>query len=275
MQMRLQHIDIHPALKGYIEKIWVFESSGRVPYDDMKLIVPNGLLKLTIPFRNGISGKNDVCYHLSKEHQMTLIGICDLPATVDVEHDTASGTIGVEFNPIGAYRFFKLKQSEIKNQIHLLTDIFGKTAFQIQEVIANAETTEEKVKLLQQFLLTLFLKNESDLILEYCVRKIKSSNGSVSVKQLEKETGFSSRWLHMKFDEKIGVSPKNLCAITRFQFCYQALTQNNEEISGQRNFYNLYYDQAHFIKEFKRFTGLPPVKFENQMNDFGKIFYKT
>ncbi len=35
--MRLQHIDIHPLLKGYIEKIWVFESGGRVPDEDMKL----------------------------------------------------------------------------------------------------------------------------------------------------------------------------------------------------------------------------------------------
>ena len=100
--MRLQHIDIHPSLKSYIEKIWVFESSGRVPNEDMKLIVPNGLIKLTIPFRNGNSGKNDVCFHLSKEHQMTLIGIGDLPAIVDVEHDAASGTIGVEFSPMGA-----------------------------------------------------------------------------------------------------------------------------------------------------------------------------
>lgn len=274
MQMRLQHIDIHPTLKGYIEKIWVFESSGRVPNVDMKLIVPNGLIKLVIPFRNGLSGKNDGWYHLSKEHQMTLIGISDLPSIVDIEHDTAAGTIGVEFSPMGAYRFFKLQQSEIKNQIHPLADILGNTAKNIEEHIANAETVELKVKCLQHFLLNLFLQNDSDLIFEYCIRKIKYSKGGISIKQLEKETGYSSRWLNVKFGEKIGISPKNLCSIRRFQFYYQALAQNAKEVFMQKDFYNLYYDQAHFIKEFKRFTGLPPTKFENAINDFGKIFYK-
>jgi len=53
MQMRFQHIDPHPLLRGYIEKMWVFESSGRMPVDDLKLVVPNGNIKLTVAFRNG------------------------------------------------------------------------------------------------------------------------------------------------------------------------------------------------------------------------------
>jgi hypothetical protein len=42
MQISLKHIPIHPALKGHIGKLWVFESSGRIPGMDMKLVVPNG-----------------------------------------------------------------------------------------------------------------------------------------------------------------------------------------------------------------------------------------
>lgn len=272
--MRLQHYTIHPTLKGYIEKLWVFESSGRVPHDDLKLIVPNGLVKLVIPFQNGLAGKYENWFHLSPENQMTLIGISDQPAWVDVEHDVRSGTIGVEFSPLGAYRFFKLRQSAIKNQIHPLTDVSEKTAREIQEIIANTPVIAQKVKLLQQFLLSLFTKTASDLILEYCVKRIESTKGGVTIKRLEKETGYSSRWLHMKFDEKVGISPKNLCAITRFQFYFEALAQNKVSVLKQKEFYHLYYDQAHFTREFKRFTGLPPVKFANQVNDFGKIFYK-
>jgi AraC-like DNA-binding protein len=274
MQMRLQHISIHPILREFIEKIWIFESSGRVPNVEMKLIVPNGLIKLVIPFRNGLSGKMAGWYHLTKENQVTVIGICDLPFTVDAEHDSASGTIGVEFSPLGAYRFFNLRQNEIKNQIHPLVDILGNTGKEIQERISNAESLEMKIKYLQDFLLSMFRQTESDLIVEYCVRKIMHTKGGISIAALEKQTGYSSRWLNMKFLEKIGISPKNLCSITRFQFFYQALAQNTNRKFTQNDFHQLYYDQAHFIKEFKRFTGLPPSKFENQANDFGKIFYK-
>ncbi len=52
--MRLQHIQPHPLLKGYIEKLWVFENEEKLQSEDMKLIVPNGMLKLVIPFKNGL-----------------------------------------------------------------------------------------------------------------------------------------------------------------------------------------------------------------------------
>lgn len=274
LKMRLQHINPHPLLKGYIEKLWVFESDGRVPNDDMKLVVPNGLIKLMVPFRNGLSGKMNGWYHLSKEHSITLIGMSDLPAIVDSEKDSTVGTIGVEFSPQGAYRFFHLRHSEIKNQIHPLTDILGNIAKQLEEEISNTELIDGKIFLLQQFLLKLFSLNEADSIFDYCIQKIRLTRGKITVHELEKETGYSSRWLHMKFIDKIGVSPKNLSSIIRFQQYYQALANNQEMVFMKNDFYNHYYDQSHFIKEFKRFTGLPPVRFENENNEFGKIFFR-
>ena len=275
MPMRLQHINPHPLLKGYIEKMWVFESSGRVPTDDMKLVVPNGLIKLVIPFRNGLSGKmEDGWFHLSKEHSITLIGIADIPAIVESEKDCKAGTIGVEFSPQGAYRFFHFRQSEIKNQIHPLTDILGNIAKQLEAEITNTESINGKVLLLQQFLHKLFLRHEADNIFDYCVQKIKLTKGKINVSDLEKETGYGSRWLHMKFIDKVGISPKNLSSIMRFQQYYQTLATNQEMVFMKKDFYNYYYDQSHFIKEFKRFTGLSPVRFQNTNNDFRKIFYR-
>ena len=49
MHMHFKHIDIHPALQPYIEKLWVFESDGQAFNDDLKLIVPNDRMKLAIP----------------------------------------------------------------------------------------------------------------------------------------------------------------------------------------------------------------------------------
>ena len=78
----------------------------------------------------------------------------------------------------------------------------------------------------------------------------------------------------MKFTDKLGISPKNLSTIIRFKQYYNAVA-NNAELSFMKNdFYDLYYDQSHFMKEFKRFTGLSYSGFENTTNDFGKLFYK-
>lgn len=272
--MQLHNIEPHPLLKGYIEKMWLFESSGRMPNEDMKLVVPNGRIKLAVPFRNGIAAKMEGWFHLAKEHSITLIGLTDIPSTLDIETDNVTGTIGVEFSPEGAYRFFHLRLGNIKNQIHPLTDILGNTAKQLEEHILNTESIEGKVFLLQHFLLKLFLLQTEDSIFEYCVRKIKSSKGRITIKKLEKETGYSSRWLNMKFSDKIGVSPKTLCPIIRFNHYYRALANDDEMAFMGNEFSDLYYDQSHFIKEFKRFTGMLPKSFENIPNNFGKLFYK-
>jgi AraC-like DNA-binding protein len=274
MQMRLQNIEPHPLLKGYIEKMWLFESSGKMPVDDLKLVVPNGNIKLSVAFRNGIVAAMNRQVFTSKEHNINLTGLADVPVILDVEEDIATGTIVVEFSPHGAYRFFHIALNEIQNQIHPLTDILGTVAKQLGEQISNVERVEGKVALLQEFLLKQFMLQQEDSIFEYCVAKITSSKGKITIKELEKKTGYSSRWLNMKFADKLGVSPKNLSTIIRFKQYYNAVANNNEMDFMQNAFYDHYYDQSHFLKEFKRFTGLSHAGFENTINDFSKLFYK-
>jgi AraC-like DNA-binding protein len=274
MQMRLQNIEPHPLLKNYIDKMWLFESSGKMPAADLKLVVPNGHIKLSIAFRNGIVASVNGKSFTSKEQNISLTGLVDVPVILDAEEDIATGTIVVEFNPQGAYRFFQISLNDIKNQIHPLTDIIGIVGKQLEEQISNVQSIEGKVNLLQQFLLKQFTHQAEDSIFEYCVEKITSSKGKITIKELEKKTGYSSRWLNMKFADKLGISPKNLSTIIRFNQYYNAVANNNEMDFMQNAFYDHYYDQSHFLKEFKRFTGQSHSGFEKTTNEFGKLFYK-
>jgi hypothetical protein len=261
-------------LKSYIDKIWLFESSGKMPVDDLKLVVPNGHIKLSVAFRNGIVASMGGKSFTSKEQNISLTGLADVPVILDVEKDVATGTIVVEFNPQGAYRFFQISLRDIQNEITPLTDILGTVAKQLQEQILNVERVGDKIVLLQQFLLKQFTLQAEDSIFEYCIAKITSSKGKTTIKELEKKMGYSSRWLNVKFAEKLGISPKNLSTIIRFNQYYNAVANNKEMDFMQNDFYDHYYDQSHFLKDFKRFTGLSHSVFENATNRFGKLFYK-
>jgi hypothetical protein len=105
MQMRFQHIEPHPLLRDYIERMWIFESSGRMPIDDVKLVVPNGLLKLSVSYQNAIKCKSEGWSYSSKENTLDLTGLVNIPIILDTVQDITTGTIGIEFNPEGAYRF--------------------------------------------------------------------------------------------------------------------------------------------------------------------------
>lgn len=244
-----------------------------MPADDMKLVVPNGNLKLTVSYQNGIVAAINGKTFASKEHDITLTGLIDVPVILDADEDVATETIGIEFSPQGAYRFFHFTLNDIQNQIYSLSDLLSNTGKQLVEEINNTTSAQQKVNVLQQFLLKQLSLQKEDLIFEYCIEKITASKGRITIKELEKKTGYSSRWLNIKFNDKLGVSPKNFSSIIRFKHYYEGFISGNEKLFWKNDFYELYYDQSHFIKDFKRFTGLPPARFEKQINDFGKKYY--
>jgi AraC-like DNA-binding protein len=273
MGIQFQHIEPHTLLRNHIEKMWLFKSKGKMPADDMKLVVPNGNMKLTVSYENGIvANVNGKTFH-SNERDITLTGMINVPVILDVEKDVATETIGIELNPKGAYRFFKLNFNAIQNHIYSLHDILGTTGKQLTEQINNTVKVEDKINSLQQFLIRQLSLRDEDSIFEYCIEKIIVSNGRITVKELERKTGYSSRWLNMKFNDKLGVSPKNLSSIIRFKQYYQAVIDGNKDSFFKNDFYELYYDQSHLIKDFKRFTGFSPAKFDFGANNFGQSYY--
>ena len=274
MQLQFQPIKPHFLLKNYIEKMWIFKSSGKMAVEDMKLVVPNGNIKLTVSYQNGIVADINGKSFYSKEYDITLTGLVNVPVILDVDKDVPTETIGIEFNPKGAYRFFDFCLNDLQNKIYSISDVLGKAGIELTDKINNTSLLQQKLDLLQQFLINKLTLQDEDPIFEYCVEKIIASNGTITIKELEKKTGYSSRWLNMKFYDKLGASPKNLSSVIRFNQYYQAFMNGSEDSFFRNDFYRLYYDQSHFIKDFKRFTGLPPSRFEKQVNDFSKMYYR-
>jgi len=265
----------HPLLQPYLAKLWVFESEGRMPEMEEKLIVPNGNFKLAFAYRNGIGTNIAGNSFLMPENQLTLSGLIDEPVQLDAQDDIPTGTIGVEFKPLGAYRFFRLGYTELKNQILPLEDLVGPTVTHLRWRMAEATTVELKVHLLQNFLLKQLQQTDADAIFEYCAQKITATHGSVSITQLEKDTGYSSRWLHNKFAEHLGTGPKNLAAIIRFGQFYDAFAAGQPSMELKARIYQHYHDQSHFLRAFKRFTGSTPGQLQHSLNELGTRAFRA
>jgi AraC-like DNA-binding protein len=247
--------------------MWVFESSGRLPAMERKLIVPNANFKLTLTYRNGIEARVGDKTFIQSENKLSLTGLIDSPVLIDPQEDAQTGTIIIEFNPLGAYRLFHLSYTEVKNQIVELPDLIGKRAEELQSQLAEASALNLKLELLQNFLIKQLEKAAPDPIYDYCINRISYTNGLVSVAQLEKETGYSSRWLHNKFSEHLGTGPKNLSEIVRFKQFYQAFSAGANSQSLKEQIYHHYHDQSHFLRAFKRFTGSTPTELQNSVNE--------
>lgn len=273
MITRFEIIQPVPLLRNYIERMFIIETSGRMPSNDLKLIVPNGCAKMVIPFKNSLVGHSSQWKHISRQNKIGIIGISDISAMVDYGDEGPSGNITIEFSPLGLYRFFNFQWKEITNQIYDLDEVLGPKIRSLENLLVNTETIKERIAIVQNFLIQ-NLSTHSDPIFDYCINEIIKSKGIIKVKQLEKYTGYSSRWLNVKFIEKIGISPKNLSSIIRFQQYYKSLITNSDQFFLEKEFYNYYHDQSHFIKDFKRFTGHPPLFLAKAENNYDKVFYK-
>lgn len=277
MQAAFRFIPVtpHPALSAYIARITVFESTGRLPALDKKLIVPNANLKLTLTCNNGIEARIAGKTFIQNEHQLSLSGLIDTPVTLDPLHDAQTGTIIIEFNPLGVYRLFHVSYADVKNQIIDLSHLIGKPANHLRAQLADTPHLQVKLTILQQFLIRQLEASAPDPIYDYCVQRIYRSEGLTSVAQLQKETGYTARWLNTKFSEHLGTGPKNLSEIVRFKQFYQAYSNGAQWPHLKNHIYRYYHDQSHFIRAFKRFTGHTPTDLQNSSNELATKHYTT
>lgn len=95
---------------------------------------------------------------------------------------------------------------------------------------------------------------------------IVQRRGMVKISELEKLSGYSSRYINHIFDSEFGLSAKQLCSSVKFQFLLDDLNKNNSpsltELSSEYEF----YDQSHFIHEFKKCTGKTPSEYADEVS---------
>ncbi len=115
------------------------------------------------------------------------------------------------------------------------------------------------------------LCRKAELLQRFLISKLQEGDQR---KQLEKQTGYSKRYLDMLFQRYVGLSPKTLASVSRFQYFHRLWARNPAPGFYRDEVYKFYYDQAHFIREFKRFSGYTPEQYAITDNEFGRIFYK-
>jgi len=269
--MKLQFIQPRQELKPYISKIWLVENNlGLVNHGT--LIAPNARPKIIIPFKNALTTTDNYKTTICKENGVYFIGIRDVPVTLGTP-EGATGSIGLEFTTDGAYKFLNTPMYELTNNLFSFSELYGKEGKQLLKLIEENENPKQKINIIQGFLLNQLKSMErNNLILNYSVNFISSLQGLASIKELEKKTGYSKRYLDMLFKNYLGISPKTYSTIIRFQHFYKTFGENRSSDTIIQSALESYYDQSHFIKEFKRYTGYAPTQYSKLNNDFGKHF---
>ena len=176
-------------------------------------------------------------------------------------------TFAVRFHP-GSFSYFtKARMSDLSDRDTELKALFdaGKVAL-IESAIAQAKDAIERISLIEKFLLDILQENaDVPQLVKSMVDKILQTNGNLSVKEAIQDNPGKRRNLERKFAEKVGTSPKQLCRAIRFQKALKTMLSDDKNLTNV-GYESEYYDQAHFIKDFKSFTGVSPKQFYTDDN---------
>lgn len=240
-------------LTPYIKYFVVSENALENEYK----VFPSSGLVIGFQYKGQLSNLKD-----NTEIKLTKSGITGITDGYSVFKNSADiGTVLVYFTEIGFTHFASHPAHELFNLSLSLDDIFDKKSIlEVEEKLAIANTDKLRIKIVEEFLLLHLKDIETDKLIVEAVKLIYQSNGTIRIKELNEKLFISQSPFEKRFRKVVGTTAKKFASIIRFHSVLENLNEAKTltEICYENNF----FDQAHFIKDFKQFTGDTPENFK-------------
>lgn len=260
--------DISTLVKCY----WTLESP-KEDNPERQIIVPDGCLEMIFNYGDLYKQYVENGNHIIQPKSFV---IGQLTQPLEIEPLGETGIFSVRFYPEGFLPFATIPIKEMENKAISLEQLFGNDGLNIEQLIVNTSSTAERINHIENFLLSRLVSLETiDRIIKSTIDTILTANGQLSVSELSKQININRRQLERKFSSAIGLSPKQLSKTIRLQNTLKLLINKKFTSLTALAYEGDYYDQAHFIKDFREFTGLTPKEFYGSNFKMSSLFYGT
>lgn len=170
------------------------------------------------------------------------------------------GFFGVRLYPHAINQLLKMPSTEGINNVFDFTALFKADGDALADQVYNAENSSERLTLVSDFLTRKATTGKPDPI-EYLVKQVIERDGKVDIPAIRQQSNLSVKQFERRFKAIAGFSPKYFARIARFQGVRTKYCSGQfESLTGLAYSCN-YYDQSHFIREFKEFSGVQPLHY--------------
>jgi AraC-like DNA-binding protein len=167
--------------------------------------------------------------------------------------------VGIQFHPGGAFPFFHMPADEAENAEIALEDLWRARAGELRERLLTAPSVTAIFRILEQNLSAQIARPlEWHPAVRYALHHIRRAPHIATVQALSEKIGLSQRRFIQLFRQQVGLTPKTLCRVRRFQHVLHKVHGMDEVEWAQVALDCGYYDQAHFIHDFQAFSGITP-----------------
>lgn len=179
-----------------------------------------------------------------------------------VEASGPSSGLQVDFTPLGARRFFGVPLGEIANRSVDLADLLGPAASRLIDRLVALPGWAERFDLLDALIAARLAEAPPiPAHVAYAWRRLRETNGRIGAGALAVELGCSRKHLAAGFRDQVGLPPATIGRILRFDRTLRLLERGGRPCWAEVALAGGYFDQAHFNREFRAFTGRTPREF--------------
>ncbi|MGA2596306.1 MAG: helix-turn-helix domain-containing protein [Bryobacteraceae bacterium] len=246
-----------PPLDAFVNSIHYFEAPLR-PYARER-VMPDGCPMLIV---NLSEDRTRIYDRKDPGRGETINGCILVGAQTEYNIIDTAGQVkiaGVHFKPGGAYPFLAPPADELHGAQLPLDVLWGRFANQMRERMLEAETPEECLTIMEQALLArarrpLFRHRA----VEFALLEFRREPHSQTIGEVTEKTGLSPRRFIEVFRQEVGMTPKLFCRLRRFQQAIRRYSAGKPVEWTEVALEAGYFDQAHFIHDFRAFSGINP-----------------
>lgn len=249
----------NPALADHVRCIWLFEAAPHDSADDTQRIVPDGHPEMLLHFGDRfreVHGDRSII-------QSRLIFAGQISKPLLLKPGVRAGVVGVRFRSSGARALLGMPMAEQTDARLNLMEVWGSVGESLLDQIHSAANNIARVAVVEQFLLRRLAGSRiaTDAAIAACVAALRASEGGISVDALARIGNLSARQLERRFLNEVGIPPRLLASILRFRRVFDLFEQPQAGGWVEAALSAGYFDQAHMIRDFKRFAGVQPRAF--------------
>ena len=254
--MIYERIEPSAPLTRFIESFWIIDSQGNRD-ESIQKIIPDGYPEIIFHYSNAY----EIKLRDSWERQSSRLLAGQIKKHFFLKNTGVSGMVGIKLMPAAPSLLFDVDMSQTTNEVLDMTTLENTFLSPLLKLSPTLEDKDDFIKDAESILLSLSDKLETEpTTIELGVSSLLKSNGLLSIAALCNSLNVSERQLERLFSKHIGLSPKFYSRIIRLGHVFQ-LMQAKDNSWSDLVYQSGFYDQSHFIKNFKEFTGEDPSSY--------------
>lgn len=259
MSTRYYTIPPPPVLAPFVRSFWVFEHEVPPGEDYVYRSMADGCAELVFHYKGRFSSIG-IDESAGPYHAYSLLHAQSQHYNRFLTRESF-GIFGVYLYPFAIPRLFACSSPSVINHMIDLATFLGPEGKDLEEQIMLAPDNQQRARIMATFLQRQFNKyKHKETTIQTAVKHVIHTSSRTSVEQLSQQYNLSRRQFERKFAEYAGFSPKFYSRIIRFQAAlqqYGGAFRSLTDIAYECG----YYDQSHFIHDFKEFSGYHPGQY--------------